>query len=95
MVQATELHRCERWSHLLGQLLHRIIKLRAKLVRENLRNVFPQWDDAKHQSITSAMWHHLLLNACEIAHAPRKNPSHELVLALPSHRSKGDVGFLL
>jgi len=72
IIQSTSLERCERWSVLLANLLHRWIGLRSALVRENLTRVFPDWTPQQTDRTTSAMWRHLLLLVCEIAHAPRK-----------------------
>lgn len=72
VIQLTSLERCERWSVILANILHRWIGLRSDLVRENLQRVFPDWTASQATQTTDAMWRHLLLLVCEIAHAPRK-----------------------
>ncbi len=71
-IQLTSLERCERWSELLATILHRWIGLRRTLVCENLQRVFPNWTAQQIFQTSGAMWKHLLLMVCEIAHAPRK-----------------------
>jgi KDO2-lipid IV(A) lauroyltransferase len=66
------IERCDRICHLLASLLTNWVKVRRGLVSENLRRVFPQWSHEESFAIQRRMWHHLLLMACEIAHAPRK-----------------------
>ncbi len=72
IIQLISLERCERCCELLAVVLHRWVGLRSKLVRENLERVFPNWTPLQSHQTTHAMWKHLLLMVCEIAHAPRK-----------------------
>ncbi len=72
LVQASSIERCDRWSRLLGLILHRGLGLRNNLVRENLKRVFPSSQSTEIDSTISEMWRHLILMVCEIAHAPRK-----------------------
>lgn len=72
VIQSTSLERCERWSSLLANVLHRWVGLRRELVRENLMRVFPDWTSEQIVLTSGAMWRHLFLLVSEIAHAPRK-----------------------
>ena len=71
-LQAMSIERCDRLAHVLARVLARWIPLRRKLVDENLKLVYPEWSSRQVDSTREAMWHHLLLMVCEIAHAPRK-----------------------
>lgn len=71
-VQILPLERCDRYCHLLAKLLAHVIPVRRRLIDENLRLVFPTWTQSQIDQTREATWHHLLLMACEIAHAPRK-----------------------
>jgi Kdo2-lipid IVA lauroyltransferase/acyltransferase len=72
VIQFVSIERCERCCELLAIVFHRWIGLRSKLVQENLKRVFPEWTPDNAYQTTGAMWKHLLLMVCEIAHAPRK-----------------------
>jgi KDO2-lipid IV(A) lauroyltransferase len=66
------IERCDRICQLLASVFAKWVKVRRSLVSENLRRVFPQWSQDEALAVQHRMWHHLLLMACEIAHAPRK-----------------------
>lgn len=72
IIQAAPLTTCQAWSRRLGWLFWHVLKLRRATVEENLRTAFPEQSPAEHEAIALAMWEHLLLMVCEIAHAPRK-----------------------
>ncbi|MDZ4852684.1 MAG: lysophospholipid acyltransferase family protein [Pirellulaceae bacterium] len=72
IVQLMPLERCERGCSLLAIVLHRWVGLRNDLVLENLHRVFPDWTPHQAHQTTGAMWKHLFLMICEIAHAPKK-----------------------
>lgn len=71
-VQAIPLSACQSLSKRLGWFCWRVLKLRQKVTRENLRIAFPDKSQAERDAIALAMWEHLLLMIMEIAHAPRK-----------------------
>jgi KDO2-lipid IV(A) lauroyltransferase len=71
-ITAISLERCDRLCRLGAWLLTTWIKLRRRVVAENLQRVFPGLSPQESLAIQRKMWHHLLLMACEIAHAPRK-----------------------
>jgi len=71
-IQATTPERCDRWAKMLAKLLDRFAGLRQRLIHQNLARVFPSWKPRRANAVALAMWHHLLLMVCEIAHAPRK-----------------------
>lgn len=71
-VQATPLSACERGADLLAWLLHDVLRMRRRVVEENLRIAFPDWSDAERARTAKRMWRHLFLMVAEIAHTPRK-----------------------
>ncbi|MBN1909720.1 MAG: lysophospholipid acyltransferase family protein [Pirellulales bacterium] len=56
----------------LAWLLGDVLKIRRKVVEDNLRHAFPEWSDARRQAVIRQMWEHLFLLVLEVAHAPRK-----------------------
>ncbi|MFN6130291.1 MAG: lysophospholipid acyltransferase family protein [Planctomycetota bacterium] len=71
-ITVISIERCDRFCRILAGVLTTWIKLRRGLVTENLRRVFPLWSADQILVTQRSMWHHLLLMACEIAHAPRR-----------------------
>lgn len=49
-----------------------VLRLRGKVVDENLRHAFPDFDAAQRRRVTRQMWRHLILLVVEVAHVPRK-----------------------
>ena len=60
---------CCRW---LATLSASILKIRRRVVEENLQLAFPEMSVAERKAIAWRMWEHLFLLLVEIAHAPRK-----------------------
>lgn len=48
------------------------LKIRRRVIEQNLEQVFPASDARSRQQLSFAMWHHLLLMVCEIAWAQRR-----------------------
>lgn len=71
-VQALPLSTLKTLSNQLGWLCWHGLKLRRGVVEENLRIAFPDAPQEVRDRIALAMWKHLFLMICEIAHAPRK-----------------------
>jgi KDO2-lipid IV(A) lauroyltransferase len=88
IIQAAPLSTCQAWSRRLGWLFWHVFKLRRATVEENLQTAFPEKSAAEHEAIALAMWEHLLLMVCEIAHAPRKinRTNWRTHLAMPQMR---------
>lgn len=72
ILQSMSIERCQRLCSVLATLLTHHVKIRRRLVEENLQLVFPQWTPTESRDVQQKMWEHLLLMVCEIAHAPRK-----------------------
>ena len=72
VVQALPIETCDRICRQLALVAHDIVRIRRRVVNENLQLAFPHLTNAERSQIARRMWHHLLLMVCEIAHAPRK-----------------------
>lgn len=71
-VQAAPLGVCERGADALAWLFDDVLRLRRRVVDDNLRIALPDADEATRRQIARRMWRHLFLMASEIAHTPRK-----------------------
>lgn len=71
-IQAASLETCQRVVRCLAFCLARYIPLRRATIDENLRMIIPGITPEQLSEMRYAMWEHLLLMVCEIAHAPRK-----------------------
>ncbi|QDT69151.1 Lipid A biosynthesis lauroyl acyltransferase [Planctomycetes bacterium MalM25] len=71
-VQALPLSACERGADVLAWLMHDVLRMRRRVVDENLRTAFPDWSDRRRAATAKRMWRHLFLMVAEIAHTPRK-----------------------
>ncbi len=72
LIQSVEPERADRFCQLLAKFTARWLRLRRKLVRENLNRVFPHFSAAQIDATEERMWLHLLRLVCEVAIAPRK-----------------------
>ena len=71
VVQALPRPFLERQARSWSDFLANRAKIRRTVVRDNLRQAFPDWTDEQCRDTARAMWEHLLLMVVEIAHAPR------------------------
>ncbi len=71
IVQALPRPFLERQAHAWSDFLANRVKIRRTVVRDNLRQAFPEWTESQCRNAGQAMWEHLLLMVIEIAHAPR------------------------
>lgn len=71
IVQALPRPFLERQARGWSDFLANRVKIRRTVVRDNLRQAFPDWTDEQCRDTARAMWEHLLLMVVEIAHAPR------------------------
>lgn len=72
LVQALPMEMCHPVTRGLAFLCNDIIGVRRKVVRDNLRQAFPNLSDAQRHQLSRGMWQHLFLFIVELAHAPRK-----------------------
>ncbi|MFM8579275.1 MAG: lysophospholipid acyltransferase family protein [Planctomycetaceae bacterium] len=71
VVQSLPRSFCERTAKRLARFLAHRVHLRRRVVRENLRRAFPDWNAGQCRQVSEQMWEHLLLMVVEIAHAER------------------------
>lgn len=72
LILSTSLENCQRAARLLARALSNWLPLRRRVIDENLAMVMPSITSHQLSAMRQAMWEHLLLMICEIAHAPRK-----------------------
>ncbi len=72
IIQVMPISWCANLCQFLSWLVTEKLRFREKVIRENIRGVFPDADDDRIRNMTRNMWYHLFLMGCEIAHAPRK-----------------------
>jgi len=71
VIQSLPRPACERFARRWSDFLANRVKIRRRVVRENLQIAFPDWSAAQCRDVARGMWEHLLLMVIEIAHAPR------------------------
>jgi KDO2-lipid IV(A) lauroyltransferase len=72
VIQALPLDACERIAGILATLCGRVLRIRSRIVEENLKIAFPNLSGEERELITWQMWRHLILMIVEIAQTPRK-----------------------
>jgi KDO2-lipid IV(A) lauroyltransferase len=72
LVQCLRLETCEEIAGWLGWLAQDVLRIRRRVVEENLRHAFPDRTDAWRNDLARRMWRHLFLMVTEIAHTSRK-----------------------
>ncbi len=95
LIQALSLETCHSASRLLAWLASDVVRLRRRVVDDNLRHVFPELSDSARRVLTRRMWEHLFLMLCEIAHAPRKIHETNWRRFFQFHRKREMVARLL
>ena len=74
-VQCVPLDACRRISEFLAFLFCDVLRIRGKLVEENLKYAFPEKSRTERKTLERRMWLHLFLMVAEVAHAQRElNP---------------------
>jgi KDO2-lipid IV(A) lauroyltransferase len=71
-VQALSLDTCQQVARGLAWVACDLVRLRRRVVDENLQRAFPYLSMAERHELARQMWEHLFLMVCEISHAPRK-----------------------
>lgn len=72
LVQALPLWACACLARIIAVLMADVVRMRAKVIDENLRHAFPEKSRAERRRLARAMWESLVLFACEIFHTGRK-----------------------
>jgi KDO2-lipid IV(A) lauroyltransferase len=72
LIQAVTIETCRAVCRWLAWLASDVLRIRARVVDENLRLAFPEKTASERQAIARRMWEHLLLMICETAQLRRK-----------------------
>lgn len=72
VVQSLRIETCEALTRNLAWLFADVLRLRGRVVDENLRHAFPGMSPSARRVLARRMWEHLFLFVVEIAYAPRK-----------------------
>jgi Kdo2-lipid IVA lauroyltransferase/acyltransferase len=72
MAQAIPLATGRALADWLAWLFHDVIRLRGRVVDENLKHAFPDMSADQRAALSRQMWEHLFLLVLEVAHIPRK-----------------------
>jgi KDO2-lipid IV(A) lauroyltransferase len=72
LIQAVSIETCAAVSVWVAWLAAEVLRIRSRVVEENLRIAFPEKTAAERRDITRRMWEHLLLMVCEVAQIQRK-----------------------
>ncbi len=71
-VQCVSLSACHRVAEILAFLFNDVMRVRRRLVDENLKFAFPDKSKVERKLLARQMWEHLFLMVAEVAHAPRE-----------------------
>lgn len=72
IVEALPTDLCHRLARSLATLFCNVIKFRAQVVDDNIRQAFPELSAEARREMSWRMWEHLFLMVVEVIHAPRK-----------------------
>lgn len=72
VVQAISVETGQQCARSLAWLFSDLLRIRGKVVEDNLRHAFPGRSSDEIRVLTRRMWEHLFLLVLEVAHAPRK-----------------------
>ncbi len=72
VAQALSLNTGQRVARWLAWLFADVLRVRRRVVEENLQHAFPEMSPQQRHALTVRMWEHLFLLAFEVAQAPRK-----------------------
>jgi len=72
LVQAMRIETGRRLARGLAWLFCDLLRVRARVVDENLAHAFAELSEARRKQLAREMWEHLFLLVLEVAHAPRK-----------------------
>jgi len=71
-LQSLRMETCQTLAAGLATFARDVLRIRRKVVEENLRLAFPELSDEQRRRLAWRMWEHLFILIVEIAHAPRK-----------------------
>jgi KDO2-lipid IV(A) lauroyltransferase len=72
IVQAVPLETGRKLAAACAWLMSDVLRMRAKVVDENLAHAFPDLAPNQRATLARQMWEHLFLLVLEVAHVPRK-----------------------
>jgi KDO2-lipid IV(A) lauroyltransferase len=72
LLQTISLDACERWAERLAWFFGDLVKIRRRVLMENLTIAYPSWTDAERKECIRRMWKHLFVMMAEIAQTGRK-----------------------
>ena len=72
IVQAVSLETGRKMTAACAWLMSDVLRMRAKVVDENLAHAFPDLTPEQRAALGRRMWEHLFLLVLEVAHVPRK-----------------------
>jgi KDO2-lipid IV(A) lauroyltransferase len=59
-------------SDLLGWVFHRLLRIRRRVIAENIGHAYPELSPQQRDRMALGMWRHLFLFAAEVAHTSRQ-----------------------
>jgi KDO2-lipid IV(A) lauroyltransferase len=72
MLQALPMATCETLARAAAHLAYDVLRIRRRLVDENLAHAFPEKTPAERREVAREMWEHMFLMMCELSQVPRK-----------------------
>lgn len=72
VIQTLRIETCQVVAKVFAIVACDVVRLRRKVIDENLQTAFPALEPRQRQMLARAMWEHLVVMLCEIAQAPRK-----------------------
>ncbi len=72
VVQSLRIETCAALAKLISIVAVDCVRIRQRVVDENLERAFPELSPRQRTELSRAMWEHLVLMTCETAHVPRK-----------------------
>ncbi|MGL6195278.1 MAG: lysophospholipid acyltransferase family protein [Thermoguttaceae bacterium] len=71
IIQSLRIETCQTCAKGLAILACDVLKVRGKLLNENLSHAFPELSDKQRKKLALKMWEHLFMLVAEVAHTPR------------------------
>lgn len=72
VTQSIRIETCHSLARIFASIAVHVLRLRGKLLEENISAAFPEMTKQERSRLTYEMWEHLFLLAIEVAHTPRK-----------------------
>lgn len=95
VIQALRIETCHALARGLAVLFADVIRLRRKVIDENLRHAYPEQSEEERRRMARQMWEHLFLFVVEVAHLPRKIHETNWRDYVELHRARDLVSALL